>query len=248
MLGIIDWGIGGIGVYHEIKALQPKLPILYFSDTGATPYGKLKRFDLAARLDNVVGFLRSNGAAEIMIACNAASTAIPDLAEHGLRVEGIIRSAVTAALKQNPVRLGVIGGRRTVLSGVYRKRFAEHGFVIKQRIAQPLSALIEKGDTSSDLLRTEAKRILMPLRNCSHILLACTHYPAIEEMLTEFVSPQTRFIDPAKEMAAGVPKPKIKAIGTDRFFTTGSEKAMKTAALNAFGVRIGAVERVRLPE
>lgn len=248
MLGIIDWGIGGIGVYREIKTLQPKLPLLYFSDTGATPYGKLERFTLATRLDNVIEFLKSNGAAEIMIACNAASTAIPDLAEHGHRVEGIIGSAVTAALKQNPVRLGVIGGRRTVLSGIYRKRFAEHGILIKQRIAQPLSELIEKGDTSSALLRTEAKRIFMPLRNCSHILLACTHYPAIEDVLREFVSPQTMFVDPAKEMAAGVPKRKIKATGTDRFFTTGSEKAMKTAALHAFGVTIGAVEKVRLPE
>ena len=56
-LGIIDWGIGGIGVYKLIKERRPEVSVVYFSDTGVMPYGKMSRAELAARLDAVIGFL-----------------------------------------------------------------------------------------------------------------------------------------------------------------------------------------------
>jgi glutamate racemase len=244
MLGIIDWGIGGVSIYKRIKARDPSAGILYFSDTGATPYGKMGRRELAERLDLVIDFLISKGMTRLVIGCNAASTAIADLGDHGIRIDGVIEPAVEAAARVKPSRLGVIGGRRTVVSGVYRRAFAAKGIFIDQRIAQPLSGLIESGDTSSEVLRGEAKRILAPLKDCSHILLACTHYPAIGPILNEFVSPTTRFIDPA---AAVVKKlGKISSVGEDRFFTTGDVRQMKRSARSAFGVDIGAVERVEL--
>ncbi|HTH38963.1 MAG TPA: aspartate/glutamate racemase family protein, partial [Pyrinomonadaceae bacterium] len=178
-LGIIDWGIGGIGVYKLIKERRPEVSVVYFSDTGVMPYGKMSRAELAARLDAVIGFLKAKDVTHLVIGCNAASTAIPFLDVQGLKVEGVIDAAVGMTAKLTPKRLGLIGGRRTVLSGVYRSAFAERGIQVEQRIAQPLSGMIESGDVSSDKLRAECKRILAPLRNCSHILLACTHYPAI---------------------------------------------------------------------
>ncbi len=92
--------------------------------------------------------------------CNAASTAIPFLDFQGLKVEGVIESAVAMTVRLKPNRVGLIGGRRTVLSGVHRKAFAAHGIKVEQRIAQPLSGLIESGDISSNKLRAECKRIL----------------------------------------------------------------------------------------
>lgn len=55
----------------------------------------------------------------------------------------------------------------------------------------------ESDDVSSNKLRAECKRILKPLKNCSHILLACTLYPAIIYIMKDFVSPGTIFIDPS---------------------------------------------------
>ncbi|MEQ1764083.1 MAG: aspartate/glutamate racemase family protein [Pyrinomonadaceae bacterium] len=244
MLGIIDWGIGGISIYKLIKERIPDTGLLYLSDTGATPYGKMGRQELASRLDSAIEFLIAKGMTRLVIGCNAASTAMSDLADHGIKIGGVIEPAVVAAAKLKPKDLGVVGGRRTIVSEVYRKAFLEHGIVIKQRIAQPLSGLIESGDTSSETLRTEAKRILAPLKNCSHILLACTHYPAIESVLKDYVSPSTKFIDPA---AAVVNKlgnlPKIVA-GKDVFFTTGDSRQMRRSAKLAFGVDIKNIEKV----
>lgn len=241
-LAIIDWGIGGIGVYKLIKERRPDTPIIYFSDTGATPYGKMSRPELVARLKAVIEFLKSKGVTHLVIACNAASTAIPFINSNGIKIEGVIESAIAMTVKLKPKRLGLVGGRRTVLSGVYRKALAAHGIRVEQRIAQPLSGLIESGDISSDNLRDECRQILSPLRNCSHILLACTHYPAIADVMKDFVSPKTVFIDPAAELVKHTARWKLASDGADVFYTTGDDAKMKTAAWKAFGVKLTGIK------
>jgi glutamate racemase len=243
-LGIIDWGIGGVSIYRLIKEQLGDVPITYFSDTGVTPFGKMSRLELVSRLDAAIEYLKSRGVTHIVIGCNAASTALSRLADHGIPVEGVIESAVEAAVKHKPIRLGLIGGRRTVVSGVYRKAFAERNIRVEQRIAQPLSGLIESGDTSSSRLHNEAKHILAPLKNCSHILLACTHYPAITQVLKDHVSSGTQFVDPVADLARKIAQWKLSSDGDDEFLTSGDAVAMKIAAKAAFGVKIKRVNKV----
>ena len=245
-LAIIDWGIGGVSIYRLIKERLGEIPVTYFSDTGVTPYGKMARPELVSRLNAVIPFLKTRGVTHLVIGCNAASTAIDSLDNHAIPIEGVIDSAVEASVKLKPKRLGLIGGRRTVLSGVFRNSFAQKGIKVEQRIAQPLSGLVESGDVSSALLRAECKRILAPLRNCSHILLACTHYPAITYILQQCVSTQTKFIDPAIEVVNIVTRWKIGASGQDEFLTSGDPVLMKSSAKKAFGVKISKVSRVKL--
>jgi glutamate racemase len=246
-LGIIDWGIGGIGAYKLFKERQPDIPVIYFSDTGATPYGKMSRAELVARLTAVISFLKTKGVTHLVIGCNAASTAIHFLDPQGLKIEGVIESAVAMTVRSKPKHLGLIGGRRTVMSGVYRKAFAEHGIKVEQRIAQPLSALIESGDTSSDKLRGECKRILMPIRNCSHILLACTHYPAIAAVMSEYVSSETVLIDPAGALIDKLNAWKLVPDGdSDTFLTSGDPVEMEGAARNAFGLDLKKVTAIMI--
>ena len=243
-LAIIDWGIGGVSIYKLVKEQLGDIPVTYFSDTGVTPYGKMSRSELVSRLNSVIAFLRSRGVTHIVIGCNAASTAIPFLTHHGITVEGVIDSAVETTAKLNPTRLGLIGGRRTVISGVYRRAFAAKEIEVKQRVAQPLSGLIESGDTRSSTVHDCTKRILAPIRNCSHILLACTHYPAILPILQRHVSSETVFIDPAADLVKKIACWKLNGVGDDLFLTSGDTRAMKTAAKSAFGVEIERVESV----
>ncbi|MFN0138873.1 MAG: glutamate racemase [Pyrinomonadaceae bacterium] len=245
-LGIIDWGIGGVSIYAAVKKQLGDVPVVYFSDTGVTPYGKMSRRELVERLDTVIEFLKSRGASHIMLGCNAASTAIPFLAAHDVPVEGVIEPAVAMTAKFKPTKLGLIGGRRTVVSGVYRRAFAEFGIDVRQRIAQPLSRLIESGDTSSTELQAQAKQILTPIKHASHILLACTHYPAITNVLRSFVSPNTKFIDPTGEVVKTVKRWKLRPGAADEFLTSGDAASMKRAARSAFGVKIGRAAKIKL--
>lgn len=237
-LGIIDWGIGGVSIYKLIKERLGDVPVTYFSDTGLTPYGKMSRRELVGRLNDVIRYLSSLGVTHIVIGCNAASTALPYLDKQGLKIEGVIEPAIAMAVKLRPRRLGVIGGRRTIVSGVYRRGFRGREIEVAQRVAQPLSGMIERGDTSSAELINECARILRPLKYCSHILLACTHYPAITPVLRKSVSPDTVFIDPAAEMVKIVRRWRLPAAGRDEFLTSGDPDAMRRAAKNAFGVTL----------
>ena len=245
-LGIVDWGIGGIGILELTRSRIGNVPVLYFSDTGVTPYGRMSRQDLASRLNAIIGFLGSQGVTHLVLGCNAASTVMPLLNVGGLKVKGVIESAVRATARMRPDRLALIGGRRTVLSGIYRRAFAERGIGLEQRIAQPLSGLIESGDISSARLCEQLKTIVSPISQCSHLLLACTHYPAIIPVLKKFVSEETVLIDPAGELVNDIARWRLPEGGTDIFLTSGDPGKMRDAAWNAFGVRIRKVSKVAL--
>ena len=248
-LGIVDWGIGGVSIYKLLRSSGPSVPVIYFSDTGVTPYGKMTRPQLVARMNSVIGFLGSQGATHVVVGCNAASTVVPLLTPGGMKLTGVIESAVAVASRMRPSKLALIGGRRTVLSGVYKRAFADRGIDVLQRIAQPLSACIESGDVGSDKLREQCRNILEPIKTCSHLLLACTHYPAILPLLSEFVSAETVFIDPAAELVSRIRRWNLNATrrnGHDRFLTSGDPAKMKAAAFQAFGVKIAAVENATI--
>ncbi|MCC6452457.1 MAG: aspartate/glutamate racemase family protein, partial [Acidobacteria bacterium] len=123
-IGMIDWGIGGIGIYRRLKTSFPQASVTYFSDTGFTPYGKTTRRELIERLERVVRFLQIRDVSRVVIACNAASTVVEDLRCEGIEVSGVIKPAIDMAANLRPQDLGLIGGRRTVVSGVYRRGLA----------------------------------------------------------------------------------------------------------------------------
>jgi glutamate racemase len=68
-LGVLDWGIGGMGFVQLFRKHAPGVPILYVSDTGATPYGRMTRGALATRVARVIDGMRAEGG--VVVACNA---------------------------------------------------------------------------------------------------------------------------------------------------------------------------------
>jgi len=72
-LAVVDWGVGGFGAYALLRAACPQLDAVYLSDAGFTPYGRAPRAALRARLAWAAA---ATGADELLIACNAACTAL----------------------------------------------------------------------------------------------------------------------------------------------------------------------------
>jgi glutamate racemase len=245
-LGIIDWGIGGISVFKRLKTARPDLAITYLSDTGAIPYGRMSRRELVKRIETVIGALALRGVTHVAVGCNAASTVVNEISVRDVHLEGVIASAADMVIRENPLKLGIIGGRRTILSGSYRKALAPFSIDIRQRIAQPLSALVEKGDLSSAALSSECMRILSPLRGCSHLLLACTHYPAISAQISEALGSKTVLLDPVDEFSRRILGWPLEDGGADDILTTGNRAAMGIAAERTFGVRLPSIEAVNL--
>ncbi len=250
-LAILDWGIGGIDFHARLRARHPALPLIYWSDSGATPYGKLSREALAARVAAVAIAVKQRGATRLVIACNAASTVLdhPAVAHAGLPVSGVIAPAIAAAIADPARRLGVIGGRRTIRSGLYRQALLAAGRQVIQRVAQPLSAMVERGELAGPAVMTELDRILAPLRRIDALVLACTHYTALLAPIRERL-PGVRIIDPAAAALAEVERQGWLSghVGSDMFLTTGSPTATREAACLAFGARLPEFRQVTLPE
>ena len=249
-LGVLDWGIGGIDFYARLRARHPGVPVVYWSDSGATPYGKLGPAALASRVAGVVAALRERGVTQVVIACNAASTVIghPALEEVGLEVCGVIAPAIAATLADPARVVGVIGGRRTISSGLYRKGLVAGGRRVISRVAQPLSAMVERGELDSPALHLELRRILRPLRRVEALVLACTHYTALIGPIRRVLA-DVRIVDPAAATLAELERRGcLSGQGeADMFLTTGDPQATWEAARLAFGVTLPPVQRVALP-
>ncbi|MEJ0033599.1 MAG: hypothetical protein WDO15_26120 [Bacteroidota bacterium] len=143
-VAIIDYGIGGLGLYKMIRKDFPKLPLTYFSDSGEVPYGKLSKKALRSRIEKVIKFLDAD---KIIVACHSASSV---LKASDKNVIGLRAQTVKAVIKRKPKNVGIIGGGRTIRSGFYRRELNKVGIKTSQRIAQPLSIMVERGEVSGD--------------------------------------------------------------------------------------------------
>jgi len=244
-LGIVDWGIGGLGVYSCVKQLSD-IPVLYFSDSGSTPFGQTPTKQLHDRLQKIFEHLASLGATRIAIACNAASAAYADTDE----VKGIITSGVKILRKYGETnnKIGLLAGRSTVYSRVYANQLGPRKFNLAQRVSQPLSAHVEAGRLDGEELHRDLKKIMRPLRNCDAVLLACTHYPAISDQINRYVNKDCEMLDPADEIANWVVENwRYTSSGSkDRVLTTGNSKDLRKYGKLAFGVDLQDIEQVSL--
>lgn len=245
-LAILDWGIGGMGCYRALKTRMAHGSIIYFSDSGATPYGRMSRTQLISRLQTVSELLVAEGATALLVACNAASTALPFAAGRlALPTTGIIEHAVRAVEASRVRVLGIVGGKRTILSQTYRKLLPQ--LEIRQRIAQPLSAQIEAGHLDAPETLAELRRIVGPLRGVDALLLACTHYPAISRHFAAAL-PGVTLIDPVDAAVEWVLRNWQLQQGPDRFLTTGDPNEMCRSAHLAFGVKMGTASQSSYPQ
>lgn len=240
MIGIMDWGIGGLAVYKAMRARGLTTDVLYFSDAGTAPYGKLSKASLRDRFLHIASFFQERGVTRVLVGCHSASSALePDVATGverfgGVAFESIIPAAVRIVRRSKAQRLGVIGGERTIESGVYEQALGSLGRRLVFSAAQPLSAFVESGELQSPAVEREVRRVLARLGSIDALLIACTHYPALTPIFTK-VSPTLELLDPGDEMTAPLHEEGSSGL---EFFTTGDRRISAHSARLAFGIAI----------
>jgi len=246
-LGFLDWGIGGLGIFQAFRQRRPTVPVLYWSDTGATPYGRLPAPQLTARVRRVLQAMVGQGVTHAVVACNAASTILPALGDVGIPVMGVIEPAIAMVSPELEGTLGVVGGARTIRSGLYRRALATPRRRVLQRIAQPLSAHIEAGRAGTPAFQADLERIMGPLSHVDAILLACTHYPSAAKAFRR-LAPGAALLDPAEAVVeAIVARWRLPSGRGDLFVTTGHPGEMRRAARAAWGIELGRLPRKTRP-
>jgi glutamate racemase len=263
-VGVLDWGIGGLGFVKLLKRAAPHIACVYLSDSGAPPYGTLSRRQLSQRVTLVANWFAERGVGEVVVACNAASSVLGRVSS-STQLSGVIEPTLRWLLhgsrSRNDLSLGIFGGARTIRSGAYRTPLVRAGFRVQQRVAQPLSALVEAGKVSGAAVERQVARILSPIVGCDVLVPACTHYAALLPVFERF-APNARFIDPAAlSLAAWLRQHRRRVIrnqlgvgrldtepcpgADDEFCTTGSTSAFRRGAQLAFELEIGRVQKVR---
>jgi len=243
-LAFLDWGVGGFGVVRELLVREPHASYTYLSDSGFLPYGKASRGALAARLGEVLGFLSARGVRRVVVACNAASTALPAVGvPAGLTVTDVIGAGVQVVLRAKVSRVGLVGGVRTVRSRAHAARLRAHGVTVVARVAQPLSALVEAGELASPRVAGEVARVVAPLRGLEALLLACTHYPALLPVFRAAL-PGTRLLDPASLVLREALGRSAPQRGRAVIVTTGDPVATRAGAKAAFGLEVPEVTKI----
>jgi glutamate racemase len=245
-LGILDYGIGGMDLYCRLKAINANLPITYFSDTGAIPYGKLDEDTLTLRLQRVVDWLKDEGVDQLVIACHSASTVAHRLT--GLPIIDMIAATKnTLEAAQTVEELGIIGGGRTIDSGIYRTYAETLGLHVTAHSTQIFSIAIENDWTDQLKFKEHVRAALKPLGAVDALLLACTHYPIIRAHLSTYYDHKVKILNPIDQLIAQYfPKldQEVYVQGADMIYTTGDVQLMQRLARRLYGLERLAIYRI----
>lgn len=263
-IGIFDSGIGGLTVVKEVVAALPGENIIYLGDTARVPYGIRSPETVTRYSFENTRFLLAQEIKMLVVACNTASAV--SLAavqrEFPLPVVGVLEpGARAAAAITRTRRVGVIGTEATIGSGAYEKaiKAINPDIQVSSRACPLFVPLVEEGWTHGEVAMLVAERYLAPLRerNVDTLVLGCTHYPLLKEVIGTIMGRTVTLIDSATETAKEVSgllaergaKKQGRGAADRKFFVTDSparfEKAGKLflgdSRVTAEQVRVGGV-------
>ncbi len=211
LIGIFDSGIGGLTVAKAVMEIFPDFNLCYFGDTARTPYGtKSKETVTRYALENTE-FLLSKGAKIIVVACNTASAiAVPAMrAAFDVPIFEVISPAVEMALSHAKAqRIGVIGTRATVNSGIYERLITREDPARKVfSIPCPLLvSLVEEGWLKKPETRMIVKKYLHPLKTqqIQALILGCTHYPILKTLIAHKIGKRVKIVDSSEAVTVSM--------------------------------------------
>ena len=221
-IGIFDSGIGGLTVAHAMAQAMPAERMLYFGDTAHMPYGDRSAELVRSYSTRIARFLAEEGCKAVVIACNSASATAKEAVEEELGPDIPVIDVVTPVVgdlsRRAVERVGIIGTRATVGSGIYGRSLraaherAGHGGHVVEEWATPLLApLIEEGWQDHELMDPVIRSYLgaagwLEGTNCSldALVLGCTHYPMAQSAIRRVVGPNVELVDGPSIVARAV--------------------------------------------
>ena len=209
-IGIFDSGVGGLTVYRALHEHLPNERFVYLGDTARVPYGTKSLATVERYAVENAQFLAARGIKLLVVACNTASAlALPAIRQSlNIEVAGVIGPGARAAVAaRKGKRIGVIATESTVKSGAYTKAIekADTDAVIIERACPLFVPLAEEGWADDVVARTVAESYLKDLRaSIDTLVLGCTHYPILRQVIQESVGDQVELIDSGEATAREV--------------------------------------------
>ena len=210
---VFDSGLGGLTVFAEIAKLRPDAQVVYVADDAGFPYGGKPAAEVVNRVLAVVGRLIGETTPDaVVIACNTASTLVlPDLraAFPGMAFVGTVPAIKPAAAQSRSKLISVLATPGTVARDYTRaliESFAADCTVTL--VGSPcLATLAEAAMTGRPVDDEAISREIAPCfveRNGARtdcVVLACTHYPLLQDRFAVLAPWPVDWFDPAPAIA-----------------------------------------------
>ncbi len=212
-IGVFDSGLGGLTAVRELRKLLPGEDIIYFGDTGRVPYGTRGRDTILKYARQDLAFLLSQKVKTIIAACGTVSSTLSNEEGGALPVgyTGVVQAAAKAAVQKSKTgRIGVLGTEATIRSGSYQRELAALNAKVQTVAAAcPLFVpLVENGHFARDdaMANLAAQEYLGAIKKAEVdvVILGCTHYPLLFDMLQKQFGSSVCLIDPGCEAALAV--------------------------------------------
>lgn len=206
-IAFFDSGVGGLTVFNKVKKLMPNENTLYFGDTKNMPYGEKTEEQLLEYADNIFRFFERAGAKAVIMACNTTSAVTYEKLKdnYNFKIYPIIQSVCKELAHLNGVnKLGIIATPATVKSHAYSKEISKYNSEVEvfELSAPNWVRIVEEHRIYQPQSIDQVKEILDIMNEFApdKIVLACTHYPYLIDVLRKFM-PADKFIDPANTFA-----------------------------------------------
>ncbi|SDZ55487.1 glutamate racemase [Evansella caseinilytica] len=208
-IGVIDSGVGGLTVAHEIMRQIPKERLIYLGDTLRCPYGPRTKEEVNKFTWELVEFLLEKNIKMLVVACNTATAFTLEELQSKLNIPviGVIQPGARAAINftQNN-HIGVIGTEGTIRSNAYNKALQSINEDIQvSALACPLFVpMVEQGTLKGEVAERVIKESLIPLNNNKKIdtlILGCTHYPLLKDTIQRVVGEHITIVSSSEETA-----------------------------------------------
>jgi glutamate racemase len=261
-IGMFDSGIGGLTVMKAVMRRLPGESIYYFGDNARGPYGPREIKEIRSFALEIASFLEALGVKLIVVACNSATSAALLEVQRNCQVPvlGVVEPGARGAVQATHNRIiGVIGTRATVHSRAYLKAIhaLDAGASVHSRACPTLVGFVERGEIEGPGIEEEVRRYLTPLarRDIDTLVLGCTHYPLIREVIGKVAGEGVSLISSDWEVAREVEENLVRRgylrdsgePPTYRFMCSGDiEQAIRLGRV-FLGPEVESVEKIELP-
>ncbi|MBT8342860.1 MAG: glutamate racemase [Desulfatitalea sp.] len=234
-IGVFDSGIGGLSVLQRIREHLPYENLVYVADARYLPYGDKPPELIETRALCICQFLTAQKAKAVVVACNTATAAaIARMRERfSLPIIGMEPGIKPALAMTRSGVVGVLATRETLSSRKFESLVTRFGGD-KKLVVQACPGLVEVVEqlalNSAGTRALVARYVGLLLdQGADTLVLGCTHYPWLSDLIQEIAGPGIVIIDTGEAVAREVSR-RLKAAdvltlqtssGMEQFYTTG---------------------------
>ena len=206
-VAVFDSGVGGISVLKHIHALLPNEKLLYVADSKHAPYGNKTPQEIQERCFKIADFLIAQDAKALVVACNTATAAAIDALRlrYTLPIVGMEPAVKPAAAATKNGIIGVLATTGTLKSAQFAALLESYGRNVEvvTQACVGLVECIERGELNATNTKALIRKYCAPLlaEGADTIVLGCTHYPFVREVITEIVGKEVILIDTGAAVA-----------------------------------------------